>query len=117
MIEVEIQEKKDNPLLERLEVRFRAMHPNATTPKRDAIRDELAKLLNVKKELIVVQAMNAEHGLAATRGTANAYRSAEKLTKLEPAHLRKRHGMAVEEKLKAPEAPKKEAAAPKKRGA
>jgi ribosomal protein S24E len=33
-MEIELMEKKDHPLLSRIEVTFKVKHPNETTPKR-----------------------------------------------------------------------------------
>ena len=114
-MEIEIKDKKENALLDRIEVRFSVSHTNATTPKRDAVRDELAKLLNAKKDCVIVESMDSEYGRAQTNGTANIYRAVEQIKALEPTHLQKRHGMAVEEKKKV-EAPKKAAAGGARKG-
>ena len=48
-MELEITSKKENPLLNRIEVNFKAVHPKEKTPKRDEIRNSIATIMNLKK--------------------------------------------------------------------
>ena len=48
MMDIEISEKKQNPLLNRWEVRFTVHHTGEKTPTRDAIREKLAGQLGGK---------------------------------------------------------------------
>ena len=52
-MELEIQSKKENPLLDRTEVQFIVHHDGESTPKRELLRTELADKLNVKKENVI----------------------------------------------------------------
>jgi len=117
-MDIEIVEKKQNPLLGRWEVRFVVHHTNEKTPTRDQIREKLAGNLNSKKGLVVVDSMNSAFGRASTRGYARIYDTPETLGKTEPAHLLKRNKLEElkpkkKERTEAPAAAKK--AAPKKR--
>jgi ribosomal protein S24E len=60
-MEIEIVEKKENQLLERLEVTFKASHADEGTPQRDAVREKLSALLKAPKERVVVDAMTSEY--------------------------------------------------------
>jgi small subunit ribosomal protein S24e len=117
MMELEISEKKQNPLLSRWEVRFVVQHPNEKTPSRDAIREKLAGTLSAKKANVVVDSMNSVFGKGTTKGYARVYDAPEQLAKNEPHYILKRNKL---EELK-PKKVKKEAepaaakkAAPKK---
>ena len=116
-MDIDISEKKQNPLLARWEVRFVVQHANEKTPSRDQIREKLAGQLNAKKANVVVDSMNSVFGKGATRGYARMYDSPELLAKNEPHYILKRNKL---EELK-PKKAKKEAApaaakaAPKKR--
>ena len=117
-MDIEIVEKKQNPLLGRTEVRFLVHHTNEKTPTRDQIREKLAGNLNSKKGLIVVDSMNSAFGRAATRGYARVYENPETLGHVEPIHLLTRNKLEElkpkkKERTEAPAAGKK--AAPKKR--
>lgn len=106
-MDIEISEKKQNPLLNRLEVRFIVHHTNEKTPTRDAIREKIAAQLSSKKGNIVVDSMNSVFGKATTKGYVRVYDTPEALAKNEPHYILKRNKL---EELK----PKKEkkAAAP-----
>jgi len=115
-MDIEISERKQNPLLGRWEVRFVVHHPNEKTPSRDAIREKLAGQLGGKKGNIVVDSMNSVFGKGTTKGYARVYDDQAVLAKNEPFYLLKRNKL---EELK-PKKEKKEAApaakaAPKKR--
>lgn len=119
-MDIEISEKKQNPLLSRWEVRFVVHHPNEKTPNRDTIREKLAGSLNSKKSLVVVDSMASAFGKGLTKGYARVYDTPEAIGKNEPLYLLKRNKL---EELKpkkkerteaAPAAGKKATARPKK---
>lgn len=115
-MDIEISERKQNPLLGRWEVRFVVHHPNEKTPSRDQIREKLAGQMSGKKGNIVVDSMNSVFGKGTTKGYARVYDDPAVLAKNEPHYLLKRNKL---EELK-PKKVKKEAApaakaAPKKR--
>lgn len=116
-MDVEIIEKKQNPLLSRVEVRFVVHHTNEKTPTRDQVREKLAGLVNGKKGLIVVDSMASAFGKGLTTGYARVYENPEVLGKTEPAHLLKRNKLEdlKPKKKERTEAPAAKKAAPKKR--
>jgi small subunit ribosomal protein S24e len=114
-MEIEIVSKKENVLLPRTEVRFKASHANEATPKRESVREKLAGALNVKKDTIVVDSMDSDFGRALTAGYARIYKTADEAKKHERWYLLKRNNFeGIGEKKKKVEAPK--AAKPKKGG-
>lgn len=86
-MEIEIITRKENPLLERIELDFRAVHPKESTPSRDAIREKLAVVLDTKKELIVVDHMDSRFGIGETKGRAKAYKNIDKLKVVERDYI------------------------------
>ncbi|HLE97054.1 MAG TPA: 30S ribosomal protein S24e [Candidatus Thermoplasmatota archaeon] len=119
-MEIEILSKKDNPLLDRTEVQFKVVHPNAETPKRDNVREKLAGALNAKKALVVVDRMDSTFGRHETKGYAKIYATVDALSKLERHHVLKRnkleeHIPKKKERTVAPAAEKKKAAPRKSR--
>jgi len=86
-MDLKIVEERANPLLERTEYLFRADHATAATPTRDTVRTELAKLLKVPKDRLVVERMNARFGTAVTEGVAVAYQSTEARDRLVREHI------------------------------
>jgi len=86
-MEIEIVEKKENGLLERLEVTFKASHVDEGTPQREAIREKLSALLKAPKERVVVDSMTSEFGLMVTVGYAKVYKTKEAALKYEREHI------------------------------
>src|SRR6058998_1140284 len=54
-MQLEVLQKKENPLLKRVEVTFKAIHKAEPTPTRDALRAFLAKELAVERKHILVR--------------------------------------------------------------
>ena len=111
-MEIEIQSKKNNQLLNRTEVHFIVNHKGEGTPNREIVRSELAEKLNVKKENVMVNYMTSDFGIQRTSGYAKVYTSVEKVKAGEQKHILKRNNViAKEEKKKEePSAEKPEAA-------
>jgi small subunit ribosomal protein S24e len=99
-MELEIREKRENPLLDRVEVRFLIRHPNQPTPRRENIREELSKELKVPKDRVIVDNMSSSFGLQETKGYAKVYSKKESALEIERTHLLKRNKLIIEEKKK-----------------
>lgn len=107
-MEIEIVEKKENGLLERIEVTFKASHTDEGTPQREAVREKLSALLKAPKERVIVDAMTSEFGRMETVGYAKVYETKEAAMKYEREHILVRNKLK-EKKVVAKKAP---AAAP-----
>ncbi len=90
-MEIEIQSKKENPLLQRTEVHFIVHHQGEKTPKRDLIRSELAEHLNVKKDAVIVNHMKSSFGSTDTTGYAKIYKNGDSAKEWERKHIIKRN--------------------------
>lgn len=97
-MEIQIVEKRDNPLLDRTDVRFTILHPGEKTPQRDVVKNELAKALGAKAELTVVDQMRSVFGKGNTKGFAKVYQSVEKARYHERDYVLKRNKLFVEKK-------------------
>src|SRR3989442_221741 len=53
-MQLEVLQRKENPLLKRVEVTFKATHKAEPTPTRDALRAFLAKELKATKDIVVI---------------------------------------------------------------
>ena len=93
-MEVQILAKKDNPLLQRTEVSFKAIHKAEPTPTRDAIRQELAKHLKAAKDVVVVDGARSTFGRSETSGYAKVYKSKEQALSVERYHILVRNKLA-----------------------
>ncbi|MCU0861548.1 MAG: 30S ribosomal protein S24e [Methanomassiliicoccales archaeon] len=110
-MKVQIESKKENPLLERTEVRFSAEHAGEPTPARDAVRTAIAGAVGSTKEKVVIDKMETEYGKGLSMGYAKVYSSEEALRKTESRSMLVRHGL--EEKKAKVKAASKPRAAPK----
>jgi len=111
-MEIKIESKKNNPVLNRTEVHFTVKHEGQNTPNKDIIRTELADILNAKKENIIINNINSSFGTAESTGYAKVYTSLKQIKNTERKHFLKRNKLikeeknddkGKEEKIKAPE--------------
>ncbi|UCE38136.1 MAG: 30S ribosomal protein S24e [Thermoplasmata archaeon] len=102
-MEVEIISKKENPVIERLEVNFKVSHPKEVTPKRKEVRDEIAAQLKVPKDRIVIDNMQPEFGKPETLGYAKVYKNKNDALKTESEAVLKRNNLFEEKKEKGEE--------------
>ena len=112
-MQLEVLQRKENPLLKRVEVTFKATHKAEPTPTRDALRAFLAKELKATKDIVVIDFQASTFGRYETVGEAKVYKSKEE--KKPAAREEKKPAEKKEEKKdekkaeKKPEAKKKEA--------
>ena len=88
---MEIIERKENPLLNRVEFTFRWEHSKAATPTLSEMVAAAAKAEpGSKKELTFVKEVNTRFGRSQTTGIALIYGDSEAAT-LEPEYVHTRH--------------------------
>ncbi|HIK00534.1 TPA: 30S ribosomal protein S24e [archaeon] len=100
-MEVKITKQIENKLLNRKELRV-LIDNNGATPKSDDIAGKVAALLNVDKNLIVIETTHQYFGVRRAEAYIKVYNTLEDLQKTEPK--------SKEKKEKAPAAEKKEEA-------
>jgi len=114
-MEIEIVSKKENELLDRTEVNFRAMHPMEGTPQREAVREKLATMMKAPKDRVIVDSMDSEFGKMETVGYAKVYKTKEAAMKFEREYVLIRNKLKekvkVEKKAAATPPPQKPAVA------
>ena len=114
-MQLEVLAKKENPLLKRVEVTFKATHKAEPTPTRDALRAFLAKELNATKDIVVIDSQASTFGRYETVGYAKVYKSKDEALAVERKHILVRNRL-IEPELKEKEGaakPEKPAPAPK----
>ena len=88
---MEIIERKENPLLNRVEINFRWDHSQGSTPTLSDMVAAAAKAEpGSKKELTFVKNVNTRFGRPRTTGTAVIYGDADS-AKVEPDYVHNRH--------------------------
>src|SRR6059036_3852482 len=110
-MQLEILQRKENPLLKRVEVTFKATHKAEPTPTRDALRAFLTKELKATKDIVVVDYQASTFGRYETVGAAKVYKSKEEALAVERKHILVRNKL-IEPEVKEKEVPKPEKPAP-----
>jgi small subunit ribosomal protein S24e len=114
-MEIEIISKKENELLDRTEINFKAMHPMEGTPQREAVREKLATMMKATKDRVIVDSMDSEFGKMETVGYAKVYKTKEAAMKFEREYVLVRNKLKekakVEKKAAATPPPQRQAAA------
>ncbi len=105
-MKLEITEKKDNPLLSRIDIKA-SLEYEATTPSNDQVKSEIAKKLSVDPSLIVMKQIKTYYGFRKADVIACAYSKKEELLKIERIKEEPKKESPKEPEKK--EAPKQEA--------
>ena len=86
-MELQILEKKENPLLHRLELKFVVKHEKEKTPSREDVRNIIAANLNADKKRVILQYIHTPFGSNESKGYAKIYESIEHAMKVEPEYI------------------------------
>jgi len=88
---MEIIERKENPVLDRVELTFQWNHSGEATPSLSQMVDAAAKAEpGANKKLVFVKNVNTRFGMSRTSGLALIY-GAEESTSIEPDYVIERH--------------------------
>ena len=97
-MELEIVSKKENPLLDRIELEVLAHHAGQPTPKRDEIREQVAVAMKAKKDQVLVDHMESTFGKGETRGYVKVYKTKEAAQAIEREPILKRNASGTSAK-------------------
>ena len=86
-MEIDIKEQIKNPLLNRTEIHFDCIYQGETTPQVIEIKNRMIALLNVDKNLLVVDKIKPIFGEGRADGYAKLYNSEENLLRIEKQHV------------------------------
>lgn len=89
-MDIEIIERKENPLLDREEIKFEVTYDQAT-PSREVIKKKLAAMLNVDAEITILREIKGHFGKTVSSGFATVYPSYEIAQKVETKPILKRN--------------------------
>lgn len=88
---MQVIERKDNPLLNRVEIKFVWDHPNSPTPDLSQMVSAAAKSEpGAREELVFIKDVSTRFGMPRTSGLALIYSSKE-ASKIEPDFIVERH--------------------------
>ena len=97
---MEIIERKENPVLDRVELTFQWNHSGEATPSLTEMVDAAAKAEpGADKKLVYVKNVNTRFGMSRTSGLALIYGTAESAS-IEPEYVIERHKSLKETKPK-----------------
>ena len=117
-MDIEILSKKENQLIDRIELEVLAKHLGAATPKREEIRELVASAVRAEKDRVIVDHIETGFGHGMTRAYVKVYPSKKRALEVETRPILVRNRLAEPkpkaEKVKAappPGKPKGEAKA------
>jgi small subunit ribosomal protein S24e len=90
-MEINITQKTENPLLDRTEIQFDCTYQGESTPKVLEVKNRLVAVLDVDKNLLVVDKLKPQFGEGKAKGYAKLYDSAQSLSKIEREHVIKKN--------------------------
>lgn len=86
-MEINVNEQTKNPLLDRKEIRFDCLYQGESTPKVIEVKNRLVAVLDVDKNLLVVDKLKPQFGEGKAKGYAKLYDSQESLSRIERQHV------------------------------
>jgi small subunit ribosomal protein S24e len=99
-MEIIIDSKRNNPLLNRTEIYFTVKHEGEGTPNREIIRSELAEKINVNKEKVIINNVQSSFGSPEISCYAKIYPSLKQSKEIERDYILKRNKLIESEKDK-----------------
>ncbi|KAI5191870.1 small subunit ribosomal protein S24e [Nematocida sp. AWRm77] len=87
---IKIIERKENPLLHRVELNLSIMHPNESTPQKKDLATEIGKQLGVPANYVVVRDCCTRFGSHVSTASAKVYKEKQYLEKIEHKYILKR---------------------------
>lgn len=89
---MEIIERKENPLLSRVEIKFSHSHSGSPTPSRNDVITQIAALEpGSNRDFVVIKDVTTRFGVAKTTGVALIYSNKEAMS-VEPKYIHTRRG-------------------------
>ncbi|MBU0627559.1 MAG: hypothetical protein KKC75_00070 [Nanoarchaeota archaeon] len=83
-MDLKIINKKDNPLLSRIEVNAEVNFVNSPTPKKEDVKKKIASVEKADEKLVVIKKVVNTYGIGKIQVLAYIYSSEEELKNIEP---------------------------------
>ncbi len=106
-MEIEFVSKRENKLLDRIEVDFKIGHEGGT-PSRKEVREEVASKMGVETDRVIIDRMRSIYGISETTGYAKIYSSPDKVREIEADYMLERNQLKIEKKKESKEETKEE---------
>ncbi len=98
MVKIEVTNVRDNAMLKRKEIKYKLLYDGESTPKRDSVREIIAKNFSAEKELIIIDRTLQETGKSEAIGYAKIYDNKDNAMLYEPDYELFRNGLKSKEK-------------------
>jgi small subunit ribosomal protein S24e len=106
-MKIDVNKRNENKFFNREEISF-SVEFEKTIPKREEIKEELCKSLNLQKELCVLRRLRSSFGSKRLIGEIFVYKNKDELMKFEPKFFLIRDGFIKEEEKETKEEGKEE---------
>ena len=93
-MDIEILSKKENQLIDRIELEVLAKHLGAATPKREEIRELVASAVRAEKDRVIVDHLETGFGQGMTRAYVKVYPSKKRALEVETRPILVRNKLA-----------------------
>lgn len=90
-MEIKINSKKENKLLERTDIYFSAEYEGTKSPGRAELRKNLAEKLSADEKLLILDNFEQKAGKSSGNGYAKLYINKEAMEKIERNHINNRN--------------------------
>ncbi len=90
-LEIDVLDKKKNPLIDRTEIEFKIEHFAKGTPNRLEVKKKISDMEKSKEELIIIRDISSHFGSSYSVGKAYVYKDINDLKFFEPFHIRVRN--------------------------
>ncbi len=94
-MEIEILSKKENRLIDRIELEVVAKHQGAPTPKREELRDLIAVAVKAEKDRVIVDWLETSYGTGVTKGYVKVYPTKQRALDIEERPILVRNKLAA----------------------
>ncbi|MCS7364068.1 MAG: 30S ribosomal protein S24e [archaeon GB-1867-035] len=84
---IEIVGKRENPLIDRIELDVVIYHMGSGTPDRYSVRQEIASQFNVPLDCVYIRRIKTEYGIGRSVGRIHVYRSPDRARIIEPDYI------------------------------
>ena len=90
-LNIEILEEKENPLIERTEIKFRIDNFGVGTPNRLDVKKKITAMQGSDEKLTIIKNLSTHFGTSYTIGNAYIYKNPKELQFFEPFHIQVRN--------------------------
>ncbi|MFX1312653.1 MAG: 30S ribosomal protein S24e [Promethearchaeota archaeon] len=88
---IEVIEEKKNPLIDRVELKFRIDHFGEGTPNRLEVKKKIAAMKSANEKLTIIRNLETHFGASYIAGNACIYENSKDLQYFEPFHIQVRN--------------------------